>query len=318
LNNNPLIFTEKDPYDVSRNIEKIYVKISLLFDYKIPNIGITTSLNFSLRGELDYKTDFYPLNNDDNTWHNLSNIERAELNSDSRNTAGIFLSDTVIYKPDPVRFTRNSQVFFMEKPSADLDNIIAFLFNLSQNHIGLFNRLNNDFAKCVGTLNRVSTPAEKSERGFIKLRFFDKYETPYDSEDVSEGVLYFLALLCIIHQPNPPKLLLLEEPEKGIHPRRIREVMNFIFELARLRDIQIILTSHSPYVVDHFADIPECISVFDRKDGETVIHNAADIIAETNAKLEATGEEPIHYTDALGEYWVSGFLGGVPEILIGN
>ncbi|RZJ94328.1 MAG: hypothetical protein EOO60_03285 [Hymenobacter sp.] len=124
-------------------------------------------------------------------------------------------------------------------------------------------------------------------------------------------------MLCVIHQPYPPKLLLLEEPEKGIHPRRIKEVMNFVFELARLRDIQIILTSHSPYVVDHFADIPECISVFDRENGETAIHNAADIIAETNAKLEAAGEEPIHYTDALGEYWVSGFLGGVPEINTG-
>ncbi|GAB2872555.1 hypothetical protein GCM10027044_38680 [Hymenobacter ruber] len=89
--------------------------------------------------------------------------------------------------------------------------------------------------------------------------------------------------------------------------------MDFIFELARLRDIQIILTSHSPYVVDHFKDIPECISVFDRdENGETVIRNADDIIKETNDKLKAAGEEEIHYTDALGEYWVSGFLGGVP------
>ena len=151
----------------------------------------------------------------------------------------------------------------------------------------------------------------------LKLKFFDPQGNAYWAEEVSEGVLYFLALLCIVHQPDPPKLLLLEEPEKGIHPRRIREVMDFIFELARLRDIQIILTSHSPYVVDYFADIPECISVFDRdpETSETVIHNAADIINETNEKLLAAGEERIHYSDALGEYWVSGFLGGVPDVL---
>lgn len=118
---------------------------------------------------------------------------------------------------------------------------------------------------------------------------------------MSDGVLYFLALLCIVHQPDPPKLLL-EEPDKGIHPRRIREVMDFIFELARMRDTQIILTSHSPYVADHFKNIPECISVFDRENGETVIRNAADIMAETNAKLTAAGEEPIYYSDALSEY----------------
>ena len=88
--------------------------------------------------------------------------------------------------------------------------------------------------------------------------------------------------------------------------------MDFIFELARLRDIQIILTSHSPYVVDHFADIPECISVFDRENGETVIHNAGDLIQKTNEEYAAQGLPPIKYTDSLGEYWVSGFLGGVP------
>lgn len=196
-------------------------------------------------------------------------------------------------------------------------NIVSYLFYLSQNNRPLFRRLEADLSRCVEDLVSLSTPADPQNNGFLKLRFFDKNDVGYWAEEVSEGVLYFLALLCIIHQPDPPKLLLLEEPEKGIHPRRIKEVMDFIFELARLRDIQIILTSHSPYVVDHFADIPECISIFDRENGETVIRNAGDIITETNAKLEAEGHEPIHYTDALGEYWVSGFLGGVPEIIGG-
>ncbi len=227
------------------------------------------------------------------------------------------LSHVIIYRI-------NSDSFQLGLPSStetylsnNASNIVSYLFYLSQNYKPSFRRLEADLAQCVGNLVSVSTPADPEEQGKLKLKFFDQNDVGYWAEEVSEGVLYFLALLCIVHQPDPPKLLLLEEPEKGIHPRRIREVMNFIFELARQRNIQIILTSHSPYVVDHFADIPECISVFDRKDGETVIHNAADIISETNTKLEAAGEEPIHYTDALGEYWVSGFLGGVPETIIG-
>ena len=191
-------------------------------------------------------------------------------------------------------------------------NIATFLNTLSQNNEAGFAQLKSDFANCVITLNSVSTPPDPLIKGNLKIKFFDGLGNSYWAEEVSEGVLYFLALLCIVHQPDPPKLLLLEEPEKGIHPRRIKEVMDFIFELARLRDIQIILTSHSPYVVDHFADIPECISVFNREDGETVIRNAGDLITETNAKLEAEGKKPIRYMDALGEHWVSGFLGGVP------
>ncbi|WP_460619768.1 AAA family ATPase [Hymenobacter ruber] len=243
----------------------------------------------------------------------MSYDERQALLGETSYLLKNLLQNSIIYKPDPAKFAANNPLLFVERFDANGNNINNFLFNLSQNHKELFQRLENDFRKCVGSLNSVSTPADPLEKGFLKLKFFDASGSSYWADEVSEGVLYFLALLCIIHQPDPPKLLLLEEPEKGIHPRRIKEVMDFIFELARLRDIQIILTSHSPYVVDHFKDIPECISVFDRdENGETVIRNADDIIKETNDKLKAAGEEEIHYTDALGEYWVSGFLGGVP------
>ena len=222
------------------------------------------------------------------------------------------LKNSFVYKPDPAKFMATVALEFSETLSADGQNITNFLFNLSQNHKELFRQFEQSFKDCVVSLKSVSTPADSHLKGQIKLKFFDALGNSYWAEEVSEGVLYFLALLCIVHQPDPPKLLLLEEPEKGIHPRRIKEVMDFIFELAELRGIQIILTSHSPYVVDHFADIPECISVFDRENDETVIHNAGDLINESNAQLAAEGKPPIRYTDSLGEHWVSGFLGGVP------
>ena len=65
-----------------------------------------------------------------------------------------------------------------------------------------------------------------TEATFKKLGLADKEDNTFWSDQLSEGVLYFLALLAIIHQPNPPHLLMLEEPEKGIHPRRIKEKMN--------------------------------------------------------------------------------------------
>lgn len=222
-----------------------------------------------------------------------------------------FINNT-IYKLEPSAFALSSGLSDEPFLSANGNNIASFLYTLSQNHERQFAALKVDFAKCIVSLVSVSTPPDPFNRGNLRLKFFDDKGNSYWADEVSEGVLYFLALLCIVHQPDPPKLLLLEEPEKGIHPRRIKEVMDFIFELARLRDIQIILTSHSPYVVDHFADIPEYISIFDRENGETVIRNAGDIITETNDKLAAEGKKPIRYTDSLGEHWVSGFLGGVP------
>lgn len=220
----------------------------------------------------------------------------------------------LIYKIEPSSFDLSVGLSYEHRLSPRGNNIVNFLYNLSQNHKTNYRNLETDFANCVRDLVSISTPADPNEPGKLRLKFFDKNDNAYWAEEVSEGVLYFLALLCIVHQPDPPKLLLLEEPEKGIHPRRIREVMDFIFELARMRDIQIILTSHSPYVVDYFADIPECISVFDRDpvSSETIINNAGELIDQSNVANDAKGLPRISYTDALGEYWVSGFLGGVP------
>ena len=102
--------------------------------------------------------------------------------------------------------------------------------------------------------------------------------------------------MAIIHQPNPPKLLLLEEPEKGIHPRRISEIMDFIFELAELKNIQVILSTHSTQVVDEFKEMPENIFVFDKPDDARIIRNLqTDILDVDNEKLKAKGIPPIEW-----------------------
>jgi len=261
------------------------------------------------------RTDVRLLSSSFKTVDNLRSIEEERPTSqvdELIETLKTQTENTQLYDINPIFSRFSHELLSQDYFSSDGSNIVSFLFTLSQNHRGEFRKLENDLASCLGNITSIGTPVDPDKPGNLKLKFFDQNDIGYWAEEVSEGVLYFLALLCIVHQPDPPKLLLLEEPEKGIHPRRIKEVMDFIFELAQLRNIQIILTSHSPYVVDHFADIPECISVFDREDGETVIRNAGDIITETNAELTAKEHKPIRYTDSLGEHWVSGFLGGVP------
>ncbi len=133
------------------------------------------------------------------------------------------------------------------------------------------------------------------------------------AESLSDGILYFLAILCIVHQPNPPAIVLLEEPEKGIHPRRIKEVMDLLFALADEKKIQIILTTHSTFVVNEFKDIPENISVFENTDSLITIQNLkTDIIKKLDADIEKQGYEKVDFTDSLGENWALGLLGGVP------
>lgn len=90
----------------------------------------------------------------------------------------------------------------------------------------------------------------------------------------SDGVLLFLAYLTLVHSPSTPSMILLEEPENGIHPRQLQRIAEY---LKRLTDpargakaVQIIVATHSPYFLDFVP--PEDVLVFGRKqNGETVV-----------------------------------------------
>ncbi|GAB3575880.1 hypothetical protein GCM10027578_40690 [Spirosoma luteolum] len=223
-----------------------------------------------------------------------------------------------IYKPNPELITKPHKLSSEEILEADCGNIIPFIFNLSQNYKRVFRELENNLHKSVGDIVSIGTPSvESNGENKLRLKFFDKDDNDFWASEVSEGVLYFVALLCIINQPNPPKLLLLEEPEKGIHPRRIREVMDFIFRLAEEKDVQVILTTHNEHVLDEFATRPEAVFVFDKDDdGATYVKNLQrDIIDPTNARNGELDLDPVDLTSNLSENWLYGLLGGVPAIL---
>jgi predicted ATPase len=58
--------------------------------------------------------------------------------------------------------------------------------------------------------------------------------------------------------------LLIEEPERSIHPRRIGEVVDLLREAARKHGNQIIMATHSPVVVRRFGEEPESVVLFRR------------------------------------------------------
>ena len=73
------------------------------------------------------------------------------------------------------------------------------------------------------------------------------------ASQVSDGVLLVLGYLTILHLPKPPRVVLVEEPENGVHPKRLRDVLNILRELASEQGhSQVLLTTPSPYVVDLF------------------------------------------------------------------
>ncbi|MFL6231690.1 MAG: AAA family ATPase [Thermoanaerobaculia bacterium] len=73
--------------------------------------------------------------------------------------------------------------------------------------------------------------------------------TPYSSRVVSEGTLRVLALCCLAGNPWPGELIAFEEPENGVHPRRIEVVADLLGSIAERGQSQVVVTTHSPTLI---------------------------------------------------------------------
>jgi predicted ATPase len=86
---------------------------------------------------------------------------------------------------------------------------------------------------------------------------------------VSEGTLRALGLLALSGVKEPPAVVGFEEPENGVHPRRIRDIAKILVNRAESGNTQLIVTTHSPILPDHVPD--NALFVCRKKDGATSI-----------------------------------------------
>lgn len=114
---------------------------------------------------------------------------------------------------------------------------------------------------------------------------------------LSDGTLRFLALLAILLDPSPPPLMVIEEPELGIHPDILPTIRDLLVEASRRT--QLIVTTHSSLLVDGFSEDPEAIVVCDRVDGVTQMR-----------RLEAAQVDLWRKHGSLGQLWQDGLFGG--------
>ena len=94
-------------------------------------------------------------------------------------------------------------------------------------------------------------------------------EKRVSARGLSEGTLRILGLLTLVGAAEPPALVGFEEPENGVHPRRIRRVARFLETRMLLEDIQFIVTTHSSLLPDLIP--PESVYVCRKVAGNTEI-----------------------------------------------
>jgi predicted ATPase len=92
-------------------------------------------------------------------------------------------------------------------------------------------------------------PADRRYFSFKESQGLDKPIRSIPSWVLSEGTRRMTAILACLLHPRPPSLLCIEEVENGLDPWTLQYLLNEL-AAATQRNIQIILSSHSPYFLD--------------------------------------------------------------------
>lgn len=129
------------------------------------------------------------------------------------------------------------------------------------------------------------------------------------AKQLSSGTLLALGLLTIVHGDTGAQIVGIEEPEAAIHPRLLRNVYDALVRMAYPAEHgidraprQVIVTTHSPYLLDLFRDHPESVVIAERHEDAATFARLAD--REDFDEIVSGGP--------LGEAWYTGVLGGVP------
>ncbi len=147
--------------------------------------------------------------------------------------------------------------------------------------------------------------------GHHRLVFQDRWDASrwYEPGEISDGSVLLLAFLVLQFQPKGPDLIAIEEPERGLHPYLIGELVATLRKLATgqlgPKPIQVILATHSAELLE-FAE-PREVRFLSRKetDGTTQVELAPTDSADWAKAFQ-------EYRNSLGGIWLSGAVGGVP------
>lgn len=116
-----------------------------------------------------------------------------------------------------------------------------------------------------------------------------------------------LAFLTLKYQSQRPDIITIEEPERGLHPYLLGELVKFLRELTEgPNGIQVVLATHSAELLEHLK--PEEVRFLSRSpdDGNVVVRT----IDTSEPDWPRYFRE---YSDSLGSAWLSGGLGGTPQ-----
>ena len=213
------------------------------------------------------------------------------------------------YEFEHAAMVRGTAVADDAELAPDGGNLAAVMHHRRTQHQPAYDRRRRDVLRALPEYDQVSAEVTSDGRAFIRLRLVEEGEL-ITHEELSHGSLCALAIFCLSTDPEPPSVLCIEDLDRGLHPRLLREARDALYRLShpgngepQAMRSQIVATTHSPYLLDLFREHPEEVVVAEKHGRASTFRRLCDCpdLSEMMAGV------------SLGDLWYSGVIGGVPE-----
>jgi predicted ATPase len=187
------------------------------------------------------------------------------------------------------------------------EHLAPVLALLKQRHPDRFDKLKKRIQRLFPHVADISISGGKTSWGWRTIRIHERdgqKEVAFNSQQTSDGVLRLLAVASLLFLDKVPSLVMFEEPENGMNPQLLREIVSILRELTLKKwpkQCQVIFTTHSPYVLDEFYDYPKEVFIMGRASAK---HGATLHSLDSASQLNKVRET---FT-SLGEAWFSGLF----------
>jgi len=177
------------------------------------------------------------------------------------------LSRWRFYYFDPETMRAETPLKEVESLGAFGADLAAFYSTLKSGNPSQFEALNRALRSLLPNVQRLDV--ERTPEGFLRLQVFEG-GVPFSARVISEGTLRVLGLLAITNPLAPTTVIGYEEPENGVHPRRLQLIAELLKNAAEAGK-QILVNTHSPMLPEYFdpASLIAC-----RKEGRSTSFTA--------------------------------------------
>lgn len=182
----------------------------------------------------------------------------------------------------------------------DGGNLPAYLYYLQEKHPMNFKRIEKIIQSVVPFFEKFDLAPHLLEEEKIVLEWKENEhpEAYFSANHLSDGSLRFIALVTLLMQPKLPKVIIIDEPELGLHPTAINKLAGLI-KSAASKDCQIIISTQSVTLLNNFE--AEDIITVDKEDNQSVFRRL-------NKELLSNWVNDY----SIGELWTKSVIKGQP------